>query len=68
MDNRKIKKVVVANQHWSTHIVGENGVTDIRIGCRQLSEDGRISIIEILSGDNIVEEMSMSVPYILTYF
>ena len=69
MDSRRIKKVVISYQGCvNTHVVGEDGITDIRIWCRQISEDGRISIIEILNGDDVVEEISMSIPYILTYF
>ena len=69
MDSRRIKKVVISYQGYvNTYVAGEDGVTDIRIGIRQISEDGRISIIEILNGDDVVEEISMSIPYILTYF
>lgn len=70
MKKNKIKEVIVLNQEdWgSFHKVGENGVTDIVIGCRRISEDVHIDYIMIYCGENLVEEISTSTPYIITYF
>ena len=69
-EKSKIKKVIVVNQKgWdSFHKVGENGVTDIVIGCRMISEDVHINSIMIYCGKNLLEEISMNTPYIITYF
>ena len=70
MKKSKIKEAIVLNQEdWgSVYKVGENGVTDIMIGCRRISEDIHIDSIMIYCGENLVEEISLNTPYIITYF
>lgn len=69
MSNKKIKSVVVVCQQGSGdyHAVGQKGVTDIRVGFRQISDNMHINIIEVFCGEHIIKEISMSTPYILTY-
>lgn len=70
MKKSKIKEVIVVNQKgWgSFHKVGENGVTDIVVGGRMISEDVQFNSIMVYCGENLVEEISLNTPYIITYF
>jgi len=54
-------------------IILSNKRANIVIDCRRISEDIHIEDIHIDSimiycGENLVEEISMNTPYIITYF
>lgn len=70
MINQKIKSVVVVWKHGlcNSHEVGQNGVTDITLSGRQISDYERITVIQVMQGYDIMEEISTRAPYILTYF
>ena len=67
--NQEIESVVVVNQQGSGnfHRVGENGITSIHIDSRQISSDCIIDVIIVKSGEYVVDEISMSTPYILGF-
>lgn len=66
---QKIKSVFIANEvGWGNSFeVGINGITEIKIGSRQYSNDGFVSVIVVMKGNLVVEEISMRTPYILGY-
>lgn len=70
MSNKKIKSVVVVNQQWcgNSHEVGQNGVTEIAISGRQISDYDHVTVIQVMQGRDIMEEISARTPYVLTYF
>lgn len=70
MKKSKVKEAIVLNQEdWgSVYKVGENGVTDIVIGRSRISEDVHINSLMIYCGENLVEEISLNTPCIITYF
>ena len=61
-------KVVLENKVVSNYKVGVNGVTEIVIGYRQYSPDDIVNTFAIMEGDNVIEEITLGIPYIITYF
>mgnify|MGYP001163252974 CR=1 FL=1 len=66
---QEIESVMVVNQLGvgSHHEVGTDGITSIVVSCRQISSDSLINVILVKRGEDVVDEISMSRPYILGY-
>ena len=66
---QKIKSVTIANEagFGDSFEVGINGITEIKIGSRQYSNDGFVDVIIVMKGNVVVEEISMRTPYMLGY-
>lgn len=65
----EIKSVIVVTQQGSGshYIVGEDGVTDIFLDCRQISQDIIVNNIIVKKENNIISEISMLTPYVITF-
>ncbi len=65
----EIESIILVTQQGvgSNYTVGENGITNISIDSRQISQDIMINIIVVRKEDTIISEISMLTPYVLTF-
>ena len=48
-------------------MIGENGITNIIIDCRQITQDYIVNIIIVKKEDTIISEISMLITYVIKF-